>query len=216
MTGTRLSSCGRSFFSAGLAKSRPEDDTRWHNFKFSGAPLSVAVFSLLLAGCASTTATAPPGTSASASDLSFVTNLYNVVDFDRQVTAELLAKNPDPRVATLARDLVAQGNSLEARVAPIAASEGILPPQGQRFTQRADLQVKIASVMGSNRIDYDQEYLADEVYSHEQALESARAMAGETGGNPHFVAISADATGVLQANLLRLKTLQSQMVADTE
>jgi predicted outer membrane protein len=191
-----------------------EQKPRTRNFELPALLSSVAAISLMLAGCASTTATAPPGSHASASDLSFVTNLYNVVDFDRQVTDELLAKNPDPRVAALARDLLAQGDSLEARVAPIAAAEGILPPVGQRFAQRADLQVKIASVMGSNPINYDQEYLADEVYSHEQALQSAREMADQPGGNPQLMAISTDATGVLQTNLSRLRTLQSQVVVD--
>ena len=175
---------------------------------------SSVLLMLGLCSCISTTATAPQGSRASVSDLSFVTNLYNVVDFDRKITEELLAKSPDPRVATLARDLVAEGNSLEARVAPIAEGEGILPPKGERFIQRADLQVKIASVMGSNPIDYDQEYLSDEIYSHEQALRSARAMAAQPGGNPRLMAISTDATAVLQANLTRLKSLQLQVVAE--
>ena len=184
------------------------------SWNFGALSRSTAILTLILAGCAGTNATAPAGSVASASDLSLVTNLYNVIDFDRQITEELLTKEPDPRVAKLARDLVAQGDSLEARVSPIASAEGILPPGGQRFAQRADLQIKIASVMGSNPIDYDREYLSDEVYSHEQALQSARAMAGQPGGNPQLMAISAEATGVLEVNLGRLKNLQSKIVAD--
>ncbi len=175
---------------------------------------SAAAALLVLAGCASTTATTPSGSTASASDVGFVTNLYNVIDFDHEVIDQLLAKNPDPRVAALARDFLAQGNELQARVSPIAAREGILPPQGQRFVQRADLQARIASVTGNSPINFDREFLADEVYSHEQALKSARAMSQQTDGNPQLMAISAEATGVLQANLARLNTLQSQMVAD--
>ena len=213
---TQSSPCGQRRQPVRLATPTSNGHTKVQKASVRGLLRSTAVLALLLSGCVNTNATAPLGSRASASDLSFVTNLYNVVDFDRQVTGELLAKNPDSRVATLARDLLAQGDSLEARVAPIAAAEGILPPEGQRFTQRADLQVKIASVMGSNPINYDQEYLADEVYSHEQALKSARAMAGEAGGNPKFVAISTDATGVLEANLVRLKTLQTQMIADKD
>lgn len=175
---------------------------------------AAAASTIVLAGCSSTMATAPLGSRVSANDLSFVTNLYNIVDFDREITTGLLAKGPDPRVAALARDFVAQGDSLIARVAPIAAAEGILPPGGQRFAQRADLQVKIASVMGSRPIDYDQEYLADEVYSHEQALQSARAMANQSEGSPQLMAASADATKILEVNLSRLRALQLQLLAD--
>ena len=175
---------------------------------------SIGAVALLLAGCASPNATAPAGSTASATDVGFVTNLYNVVDFDHEVIDQVLAKNPDPRVASLARDFMAQGNELEARVSPIAAREGILPPQGQRFVQRADLQSRIASVTGNSPINFDQEFLADEVYSHEQALKSARAMSQQTDGNPQLMAISQEATGVLQANLSSLNKLQAQIVAD--
>lgn len=176
-----------------------------------GSTRLAVMLAFIVAGCANTTATAPAGSNVNATDLAFVTNLYNVVDFDREVIGEVLPKNPDPRIAALGREFLVEGNNLEAQVSPIAAREGILPPEGQRFTQRADLQARIASVTGNSPIDYDQEFLADELYSHEQALESARTRSQQPGANPELFAISKEGIGTLEADIAKLKSLQAQM-----
>ena len=166
---------------------------------------------LALAGCTDTASTAPGARDVSATDLAFVTNLYNVIDFDREVIGELLPRNPDPRVAALAHQFLTQGDSLEAQVRPIAAREGILPPAGQRFVQSADLQSRIASVLGNRPIDIDQEFIADELYSHEQALQTARTRAQQPGANAELLAISKEGIGILENDIAQLKTLQGEL-----
>ena len=184
-----------------------------HRLSVSQLSMLAAGTAVVLSGCANPNATAPVGKNVSPNDVAFVTNLYNVVDFDQDIIGPALARNPDPRVATLARDFLAEGDALEAQVKPIAEQEGIQPPQGERFTQRADLHTRIASEMQNSRVDFDQEFLTDEIFSHEQALASAREMQASPGGNPELKAISKAATGVLETNLDRLKTLQGELLA---
>lgn len=183
---------------------------RIQRFSWEGALFPVA---LIIAGCANDTATAPISDKVTATDLAFVTNFYNVIDFDREVIQNLLSKNPDPRVASLAREFLTEGDSLEAQVRPIAEREGILPPQGQHFVQRADLHARIASVMGDQPIDFDQEFIADETYSHEQALQNAKARSQQPGSNPELREISKQAIKILEVDIVKLKKLRSEMAA---
>ena len=53
---------------------------------------STLLASLALAGCGREEATAPAQAHVSSYDLSFITNLYNVVEFDRQVIGQELAR----------------------------------------------------------------------------------------------------------------------------
>ncbi len=187
-----------------------------HTTSVTKLSILALVAAAALAGCANTNATVPLGSNVSPNDVAFVSNLYNVVDFDQDIIGPALARNPDPRVASLAKDFLAQGNALEARVKPIAEQEGIQPPVGERFTQRADLHTRIASEMQNSRVDFDQEFLTDEIFSHEQALQSAQEMANSPGGNPQLKAISATATEVLATNLARLRKLQGELLASND
>jgi predicted outer membrane protein len=179
---------------------------------FLGARLfsSTLLASLALAGCGREEATAPAQAHVSSYDLSFITNLYNVVEFDRQVIGQELARTPDPRVAALARDLLREANDMDAKVRPIAEREGIVPPDTVSFRQRADLQTRIASVMGTGTYDFDEEFLTDEIDSHVEALQRVKDMAAEPAGNPELKALSEQAAGLLQTNLDRLRALQAE------
>jgi predicted outer membrane protein len=164
-----------------------------------------------LAACGRTEAVAPPGRNVSAYDLDFITNLYNVVEFDKEVIGQELARTGDPRVQALARDLLRQANEMSAKVKPIADREGIQPPQVLSFQQRADLHTRIVSIMATSTYDFDQEFLDDEIYSHEDALSRVQQMNQEPVGNSELKSFAGEATGLLQTNLDRLKALKAQL-----
>ena len=99
---------------------------------------------------------------------------------------------------------------MDAKVRPIAEREGIVPPDTVSFRQRADLQTRIASVMGTGTYDFDEEFLTDEIDSHVEALQRVKDMAAEPAGNPELKALSEQAAGLLQTNLDRLRALQAE------
>ena len=167
-----------------------------------------------LPGCGRTEATAPGQAHVSAYDLDFITNLYNVVEFDREIIASELARTPDPRVAALARDLLAEANALAAEVEPVADREGIVQPTQVTFQRGSDLHTRIASVMATGTYNFDQEFLSDEIDSHEEALRRAREMSDQPAGDPQLKAISVRATALLKTNLGRLNALQTQLKAN--
>ena len=57
-----------------------------------------------LSDCGRTEAVAPSHPDVSAYDLEFITNLYNVVEFDREVIGTELNRSTDPRAAALAAE----------------------------------------------------------------------------------------------------------------
>ena len=170
-----------------------------------------ATLLVTLAACGRTEATAPPEKHVSAYDLDFVTNLYNVVEFDKEVIGQELARTGDPRVQALARDLLRQANEISAKVKPIAESEGIQPPEALSFQQRADLHTRIASIMATSTYNFDQEFLNDEIYSHEEALRRVQQMNQEPSGDAELKSLAQEAEGLLRTNLDRLKALQAQV-----
>jgi predicted outer membrane protein len=182
-------------------------------YPFLSGVAAAAIAMSLLSGCGRTEATAPGQAHVSAYDLDFITNLYNVVEFDREVIGNELGRTPDPRVAALARDLLSEANKLAAEVKPIADREGIVQPTQVTFQRGSDLHTRIASVMATGTYDFDQEFLSDEIDSHEEALRRAREMSEQPAGDPQLKAISLRATALLTTNLARLNALQKQLKA---
>ncbi len=166
-----------------------------------------------LAGCGQTEATTAASSHASAFDLAFITNLYNLVETDRDLLGNELASKPDPRIAALASDLLSEANTVYATVQPIAAQDGIIWPDQATFESRSDLQTRLGSVLTTGSYDYDQQFFEDEIDLHKQVIQRAEQMAGEPNGDPKLRAISKKALAVLKTNLKRLQDLQGEMQA---
>jgi predicted outer membrane protein len=180
-----------------------------------GAPFmaSLAFAAVLLAGCAQTTATAPRASAASARDLAFMTDLYDVVAFDRQVIREEQASAGDPRVEALAADLLAQANAMDAKVAPIAARDGITPPNSLSFKRIADRRARLDAIAATGHYDPDAEFLTDEITSHREAVADVGTYIREPSGDPALKTLSTEGIIRLRFNLQRLEALQKERLA---
>ncbi len=167
----------------------------------------------MLTGCERTVATAPPASVASARDLAFITDLYNVVAFDRQVIGEELARHGDPRVEALAADLLAQANGMDAKVRPIAERDGIQPPDAASFKRIADHHARLDAIVATGHYDYDAEFLNDEIASHREAVASVDRFIHEPSGDPQLQILSTEGIIRLRFNLQRLEALQKERLA---
>lgn len=174
---------------------------------------SVLALVAALPGC-HTSAEAQKFSRASPNDLLFITTLYNIVEFDRQVIPPEVARTSDPRVVALAQELMAQADSFNARVLPIATRDGITEPQLVTFSQQSDLHDRIAALMGSRNYDYDQEFLDDEIYAHREAIRRSKQMSADPTGDPELRSLAAEGLTLLQNNLSKLETLKSALLAE--
>lgn len=179
------------------------------------ACLSV-VTGLSVSGCAPperAAATAPAGSNVSQTDLNFVTNAYNVVEFDRLAAAQAQTRAADPRVRALAADLLREANAFRDQVKPIADSMGIQPPDTVTFAQRPDLQVRVSDLIRTGGPSYDRGFLDDEIATHREALRRQQDMAGGASGDPRLRALSGQGTEILRTNLAKLEALRRQVSA---
>ena len=173
--------------------------------------LAFVIAAAAVSGCGQTSATAPVGSNVSPADLAFITNAYNVTEFDRTIAAEAQTRASDPRVRALAAELLLEANQFRDKVNPVAEQLGIQPPAVVSFGQRADLQERVANLIRTGGHDYDREFLDDEIATHEEALSRQQRMAADSGGNPQLRALSAEGTGLLRTNLAKLQALRSQL-----
>ena len=175
--------------------------------------LGLFALAVALAGCEQTTATAPTASAASPRDLAFITDLTNVVMFDRQVIGEELARKGDPRVQALAADLLAQANAMQAKVTPIAERDGITPPDTMSFSHLADRHARLDAIIKTGHYDLDEEFLKDEIASHEQAVADVDKFIHEPSGDPDLHILSTEGIIRLRFNLQRLEDLQKERLA---
>jgi len=169
-----------------------------------------------MAGCApesqtATTATAPAGSNVSQGDLAFITNAYNIVEFDRTIALQAQSSAHDPRVRALAADLVREAEAFRAKVKPVADAAGIRPPETLSFGQRSDLQERMVGLNRTGSRAYDRQFLEDEIATHQEALRRQQQMADDPGGNPQLKALAVEGTQILRTNLAKLQALLKQL-----
>jgi predicted outer membrane protein len=183
------------------------------NRNFAGMAAAAVLALLALPGCERTQAIASAASTASPADLAFMTDMYNVVGFDRQVIGAELKRPSDPRVAALAQDLLAQANAFDAKVRPIAERDGIEPPDAITFERAADHHDRLHAILTTGHADDDQFFLQDEIASHKQALMYVDTILHQPSGDPALKALSVEGVIRLRFNLQRLETLQREMLA---
>ena len=172
--------------------------------------LAVLALGAGMGGCAQT-ATAPATSHVAQSDLHFITGLYNIVSFDRRVIGQEARRPSDPRVAALATQILDQANGFYAKVEPVAARNGIQPPEQVSLTQQSDLHSRVAALMAAGKYDYDQEFLSDEIAGHKEILAEADRTIQEPSGDPELRALIEEGATHLRSNLGKLEQLQSAL-----
>jgi predicted outer membrane protein len=159
----------------------------------------------LLAGCDTTRSRS--SSDLSASDLEFVTNAFNIIEFDLQECTLAQTQAQSPEVRALAAQLLQDALNFKARVVPVAASAGISPPTALR----TDLRVRVAHLRLNQGLDFDRIFIEDQIFSHQEAR-NMHEMVANTPGNPQIAVLSREATSIVRANLEKLRALQRKMM----
>ena len=85
--------------------------------------------SIALAGCQTTQASATSsGGDMSVADLEFVTNAFDIINFDREECGLAQTQAKSPEVKAIAGTLLAQANQFDAELRPVAQEAGVKPP----------------------------------------------------------------------------------------
>ena len=169
-----------------------------------GLPAAAAV--LLLAACQAPTAKPTAGSTANPAEVNFVTNAFQIIEFDRQEgkLAQTQAKNP--RVKALAAQLTDEANQFADKLAPVAADAGIKPPT----VLRNDLRVRLGHMQLQQGLDFDRTYVADQIATHEEEVMMQDSM-NTAGVSPAFATLMGQGQDIIRRNLDTLRGLQAQM-----
>jgi len=159
-----------------------------------------------LAGCQTARPTSSSG-DMNPDDLDFVTNAFNIIEFDRQECTIAQTQARTPEIRALAAQLLQQANDFDARLRPIAASAGIKPPT----VLRTDLRVRAGRLRLGQGLDFDRAFIDDQIVSHQDALNLQEAMTSTSGSNPQLQALSRQGTDIIRTNLAKLHELQGKM-----
>ncbi len=169
-------------------------------FKF----LATGLMLLTLAACQS--ATAIPEAGANKADARFITEAFQVIQFDRQEGEIARVQAKDPRVKALAEKLTREADDYAEQIHPLAEKLGIKPPT----ILREDLRVRLGRMRLQGGLDFDRTYLDDQIASHEEAARSTAMMNPRDYSQPLMgVASNADAT--VKRNLASLRALRQQI-----
>jgi putative membrane protein len=169
----------------------------------------MALALLALAGCqiAGEAPTATTQTGANGEDVDFVTNAYQLIMFDREEGALATSEAMDPQVRALAAKMVTDANQLAAKLGPLAAAEGIRPPDILRYS----LRIRLGHMRIQNGLDFDRTFVDDQVASHQEAISMHEMMAG-SAGSPALRQLAQEAGPIVRGNLRQLQALQLAMM----
>ena len=171
--------------------------------------LSAAAALLLLAACQNQNAKPiSSDVSANPAEVQFTTNAYQIIEFDRQEGALAKTQAKTPGVKAISDQLTEQANNFAVRLAPTAAAASIKLPS----ILRNDLRVRLGHMRLQQGQDFDRNYVADQIASHEELLLLQGDM-GQGGVSPEFATLMRQGTKLVQENLEKLRALQRQMGA---
>ncbi len=165
-------------------------------------PAAMAV--LALAACQSSTATPSPG--ANKADAAFITNAYQIIEFDRQEGAITEKQAKDPRVRAIAAKLVDEANAYADRLKPVADAQGIKPPN----VLRKDLRVRLTRMRLQPGLDADRGYLDDQIANHQETLNREKGM-NPNEYTPSLMSLVQRGEDLVQRNLADLRALRQSL-----
>ncbi len=153
---------------------------------------------LALAACQGPVAQSAAGT-ANPAEVNFVTNAYQIIEFDRREGALAQTQARNPRVKALAQQLATQ-------LAPVAADAGIRQPA----ELRNDLRVRLGHMQLQQGLNFDRTYLSDQIASHEEEVMMQDSMRSATV-RPAFADLIQKGQAIIRRNLDTLRGLQAEM-----
>ncbi len=164
---------------------------------------------LALAGCNATTATTSQGAGdspAGKTDIAFITSSTDIIQFDRE-EGKLAAKDSrNPAVLAEANRINSSAEYFAKQIYPAAARAGIKPPADLP----TGLRVRLDHMHRQQGIDFDRDYVDDQIYSHQTNLYQLQDEA-EHGTDPELKALAQRAVPVVQDDITRLRALQRRV-----
>jgi putative membrane protein len=173
--------------------------------KKAAFPAACTAALLLLTGCE--TPVAQPVDGANPYDVEFITNVEQIIMFDRAEGELAQTQAQSAEIRDFALDLVRQANEIDARVKPVAQQLGIRLPDVLRY----DLRVRLGHMRYQHGLDFDQTYVDDQVASHVEAVRMAEAMPA-SGASAPMKAIAAESSAIIKRNTDHLLALQRRMI----
>ena len=161
-----------------------------------------AVMLLCLNGCQTPTA-ATTGSASNKADARFVTQAYQVIEFDRQEGDLARVQAKDPRVKAIAAKLLEEANRYAEQLSPTAKQLGIKPPTELRDA----LRVSIVHMRVQNGLMFDRNYLDDQIASHEDALRSSETINSQEYSAP-LIDLARRGQALISKNLDELRELR--------
>ena len=162
----------------------------------------------LLAACQTSIAT-PSSASAGVTpaEIDFVTNASAIISFDRDECGLAQAQAKSPEVRAIAAKLLADANQFDEDLRPVAAQSGIKLATILPTTLR-NRAARLRLGQGSQ---FDQSFIADQIASHQDALNLTESVIGTPSSNPSLAALSKQGDALVRANLEQLLALQRRM-----
>ncbi len=168
-------------------------------------PLGAAIG---LAACQTTQSSASSSSGdMSSSDLEFVTNAFDIIAFDRAECTLAQTQARSPEVRSLAAKLLADANQFDAQLRPIAMQAGITPPT----VLPATLRNRAGRLRLGQGAQFDRAFLADQIVSHQDALNLEDAVRTSQSSNPRVASLAQQGFSLVRANLDRLQALQAKL-----
>ena len=172
--------------------------------------LLMSALTMLLPGCQTTQATASSSSGdMSAADLDFVTNASNIIRFDREECGLAQTQAKSPEVRALAAKLLADANRFDAELQPIAMQAGIKPATVLPST----LRIRAGRLRLGQGARFDEAFLADQIASHQDAVDLQESVMASEGSNPALRALAQRGDALVRSNLEQLQALQRRLMA---
>ncbi len=172
--------------------------------------LLMPLLAILLPGCQTTQATASSSSGdMSSADLDFVTNASNIIRFDRDECGLAQTQAKSPEVRAIAAKLLADANRFDAELQPLAMQAGIKPATVLPTT----LRIRAGRLRLGQGTQFDQIFLADQIASHQDALDLQEQVMASPGSNPGLAELSRRGDALVRSNLQQLQALQRRLMA---
>lgn len=161
----------------------------------------------VLAGCDTSRSHSP--TDMSSADLDFVTAAFDIIEFDRQECTLAATQAKSPAVRALAAQFLQEANAFDARLRAITAADDVQPPT----VLRTDLRIRVAHLRLNQGLDFDRNFISDQIASHTDALSMQDRMVQTPDAHPRLQALAKEGLALLQENLGKLRVLQARLAA---
>ena len=166
---------------------------------------------LAATGCTTMEAQIRSSGSMGSSDAEYVDTAYQLVQMDDQAGKLATAKASDPRVKTLAANIMAQADALSPSLVSALNVEGVQPPK----TLPREEAAKLAALNTASDSAFDRQYVEDELAIHKRAVSVMQKDDAATKDGALRTQIESELPAV-QANLSSLQVLSDEYHGKTQ